>query len=230
MMIESPIAPDQIIREYGTLVSSICRRMIQDEDTAKDAAQEVWIEVVKSLPSFQGKSKLSTWIYTIAYRVVMNFTRQERQYSTTFLHDYFRGGEREIPEKRHEDKEEWVKEMCDKCLTGMLHCLDNETRMAYIFREMAHLSYADIAHILEKDETAVRKSVSRSRRKLRNFLNNECVLFNPAGRCRCRMKRWVQEIRLPEAYQKLRTTVHRINIMQESERVLPRKNYWEQEL
>jgi hypothetical protein len=32
---------DQIIHEYGTVVSSICRRMIQDEDTAKDAAQKV---------------------------------------------------------------------------------------------------------------------------------------------------------------------------------------------
>ena len=124
--------PDQIIAEYGPLVSSICRRMIQDEDIAKDAAQEVWMAVVKSLPSFQGKSKLSTWIYTIAYRVVMNFAKQERQYSTKFLRDYFRSGEREILHERTDDKEAWVKEMCDKCLTGMLHCLDNETRMAYI--------------------------------------------------------------------------------------------------
>jgi RNA polymerase sigma-70 factor (ECF subfamily) len=64
---------DRIIHEYGTLVSSMCRRMIQDEDTAKDAAQEVWMAVIKSLPSFQGKSKISTWIYTIAYRVIRNF-------------------------------------------------------------------------------------------------------------------------------------------------------------
>jgi len=218
--------PDQIIVEYGPLVSSICRRMIQDEDIAKDAAQEVWMAVVKSLPSFQGKSKLSTWIYTIAYRVVMNFAKQERLYSTAFLRDYFRSGERDIPQEHTDDKETWVKEMCDKCLTGMLHCLDNETRMAYIFRDMAQLPYADIAHILEKDEAAVRKMISRSRRKLRNFLNNECALFNPDGNCQCRMKRWLQEVHLSEEYQKLRKTVHRINILRESEQILPRKNYW----
>jgi RNA polymerase sigma-70 factor (ECF subfamily) len=211
---------DQIIHEYGPLVWSICRRMIQDEDTAKDAAQEVWIEVVKSLPSFQGKSKLSTWLYTIAYRVVMNFAKQERQYSTRFLREYFHSGEREIPDERSDDKEQWVKEMCDKCLTGMLHCLDNQTRMAYILRDMAQLPYADIAHILKKDEAAVRKMISRSRRKLRNFLNNECALFHPGGNCQCRMKRWVKEIKLPEEYQKLRKTVHRINILRESEQIL----------
>lgn len=226
-MKEFPMPPEQIIREYGPLVSSICRRMIQDEETAKDAAQEVWIEVVNSLPSFQGKSKLSTWLYTIAYRVVMNFARQERQYSTRFLREYFRSGdERELPQERQENKEEWVKEMCDKCLTGMLHCLDNEARMAYIFRDMTRLSYSDIAYILGKDEAAIRKMLSRSRRKLRNFLNNECALFNPDGNCQCRMKRWVKEIELPQEYQKLRHTVQRINLLCESEQVLPRKNYW----
>lgn len=213
---------EQIIEEYGPLVWSICRRMIQDEEVAKDAAQEVWIEVVKSLPSFRGDSKPSTWLYTIAYRVVMNFAKQERQYSTRFLRQYFRSGEREIPDDRRESaaKEAWVKEMCDKCLTGMLHCLDNQTRMAYIFREMAQLPYTDIARILQKDEAAVRKMISRSRRKLRHFLNNECALFNPDGNCQCRMKRWVEEIHLPDEYQKIRQTVHRMNILRESEEIL----------
>jgi RNA polymerase sigma-70 factor (ECF subfamily) len=91
---------------------------------------------------------------------------------------------------------------------------------------MAQLPYADIAHILEKDEAAIRKMISRSRRKLRNFLRNECALFNPEGNCQCRMKRWVQDVNLPEEYQKLRKAVHRVNILRESEQILPRKNYW----
>lgn len=217
---------DQLIHEYGTMVSSMCRRMIQNEDTAKDVAQEVWIAVIKSLPSFQGKSKVSTWIYTIAYRVIIDFAQKERRYSTRFLRDTFRNGEFELPDDRHEEKETWTKEMCDKCLTGMLHCLDNETRMAYIFREMAQVPYAEIARILERDEAAIRKMISRSRRKLRHFLRNECALFHPGGTCQCRMKRWVQEVNLPEEYRKLRKTVHRINILRESEQILPRKNYW----
>jgi RNA polymerase sigma-70 factor (ECF subfamily) len=221
-------APEAIINDYGRLVSSICRRMIQDEETARDAAQEVWLAVMKSLPTFKGEAKLSTWIYTIAYRVVSRHARRERQYSTRYLRDYFRAGEIELPAQGPDfEQARWVREMCDKCLTGILHCLDNESRIAYIFRDMAHLSYAEIARILDKDEPAVRQNISRARRKLRHFLNNECALFNPQGTCRCRMKKHVTQVQLPQEYEKLRRTVQSVNLYRESETILPGKNYWE---
>lgn len=223
-------ALEEIIYDYGLMVSSICRRMIQDPVVAEDAAQEVWLAVMKSLPTFRGQSKVSTWIYAITSRVVMNFARKERQYSTRFLRDYFHGETRPLPQASNFDKGLWVKEMCDKCLTGMLHCLDNDSRLAYILRDMAQLQYDEIAHILNKDEQTVRQTISRSRRKLRNFLKDECTLFNPGGSCRCRMKRWVQEVELPQEYQKLRETVHTVNILRESETILPGKNFWQKYL
>jgi len=223
-------ALEEIIHAYGRMVSSICRRMIQDETVAEDAAQEVWLAVMKSLPTFKGQSKLSTWIYTITTRVVMNFARNERQHSTRFLRNYFYGETRPLPQESGFDKELWVKEMCDKCLTGMLHCLDNESRLAYIFREMAQLPYDEIAPILNKDEQTIRQTISRSRRKLRNFLKDECALFNPNGSCRCRMKRWVQEVELPQEYQKLRQTVYTVSILRESETILPGKDFWQKYL
>ena len=113
--------PDsQLVNDYGSMVSAICRRMIQDEEIARDAAQEIWLEVTESLPSFQGRSKFSTWLYTIASRVTMRYAKQERIYSTKYLRDYFRGGERDIPDDMDIDRKIWVKEMCDKCLTGTL--------------------------------------------------------------------------------------------------------------
>ena len=44
------------------------------------------------------------------------------------------------------------------------------------------------------------------------------------------MRRWVDEIELPAEYQRLRRTVHRLNLYRESEALLPRKNYWEKYL
>jgi RNA polymerase sigma-70 factor (ECF subfamily) len=40
---------DDIAQEYGKLVSSVCRRMITDEDIARDAAQQVWVEMIKNI-------------------------------------------------------------------------------------------------------------------------------------------------------------------------------------
>ena len=220
---------DDIARDYSRMVSTVCRRMILDAETARDAAQQVWTEIVKSYPSFRGESKISTWIYTITRRAALEFARNERTITTRFLRSYSLQEEFQ-PAATATDPERvlWVKEMCDKCLTGMLHCFDNEARLAFIFRNIVELSYQDIAEILEKDEAAVRQMISRSRKRLLSFMTDKCILSNPDnGNCRCRMTTWVRKIDLVKEYEKIRTTVRRVNLFKESELVLPRKNYWE---
>ena len=66
----APPQPAAVVEQYGRLVSSICWRMTQDQEAAREAAQEVWLAVLEGLPGFRGDSALSTWIYTIARRVV----------------------------------------------------------------------------------------------------------------------------------------------------------------
>lgn len=219
-----------MVEEYGKMVSAICRKMLQNNEIAEDAAQEVWVEVVKSYPQFDNRSKFSTWLYTITHRVVMRYAADERTYSTRFLRSYFHGEEYEAPVEIDYDHALWVKEMCDKCLTGILHCLDNEARIAYLFRDIAGVSYPEIAAILAKDELTIRQVISRSRRKLKNFLSDECLLYNPEGSCRCRMRKLVEKIDLPANYEKIRASVNQINFFRKSEQVLPGKNYWEKYL
>jgi RNA polymerase sigma factor (sigma-70 family) len=221
----SSITIEYIIENYGGMIASICRRMIQNRETAEDALQEVWIEVNKSLKTFRGESKVTTWLYTIASRVVMRLARDEHKYSTRFLSSYFHGDDIALPEHEDFDKQLWVREMCDKCLTGTLHCLDNESRLAYILRDINLVPYAEIAEILERDEAGVRKMISRSRNKLRNFLNDECILKNPDSKCKCRMGKWVKEVHLQEEYHKLRQVVNKINFYRASEITLMQKNY-----
>lgn len=219
-VINNNLTIDYIIENYGKMVNSICRRMIQNRDTVEDAVQEVWLEVNKSLKSFRGEAKVSTWLYKITSRVVMRMAKEEHKYSTHFLSNYFHGEDIEVPQYQDFDKNLWVREMCDKCLTGTLHCLDNETRLAYILRDINMLSYSEIGEIFEKDETSIRKMVSRARNKLRNFLNDECILKNPDSKCKCRMSKWVKEVHLDEEYEKLRKTVYRVNFYRASEILL----------
>lgn len=220
---------DEVIREYGPLITSICRRLIQEPELARDAAQEVWVQVIKSAPSFKGESKLSTWIYTIAYRVARDYSIKERIYSIRLLRDYFhRGGEPTYQgDSQEPEKAYWVKEMCDRCLTGILHCLEPEARIIYVFKDIAGLSYSEIAEVVEKDETTVRQIVSRTRRKLANFMKDECMLFNPEGKCRCRMKTHINNTSLAEEYRKIKNVLNRVNAFQRFEKMFPKKDYWE---
>ncbi len=212
---EATLSPETLVTQYGRLVDAVCHRMIRDPEAARDAAQEAWAQVLKSLPSFRGRAKLSTWIFTIVRRAA----RREQVYSTRFLREHFHGDTIPAPSEDPHMRGVWVRQMCDQCLTGILHCLDADARLAYVLREIAELGYPDLARVLGRDEQATRQVVSRARGRLRRFLNSECGLQD-AGACRCRMRPWVQEADLPAQYEKLRTVVHRARVYKESETLL----------
>ncbi len=225
-MINNEMLLNEIITEYGPMVSSVCRRMISDRNLAEDASQEVWIQIVKSLDSFKGDSKLSTWIYSIASRVVIKLSKKEKVYSTRFLSNVFSLDKFEIPDEVDFDKAMWIKDMCNKCLTGILHCLDNESRLIYLLRDVIHLEYNEIAVIFNKKVASIRKTISRVRDKLKNFLNNECILYNPSGNCSCRMKNHVEDIKLKDEFNKIVSLKEEVDIFVKSESIFPNKNFW----
>ena len=102
------LTKEEITKEYRGLVSAVSHRMIQNPEIAKDAAQEAWMEILKNLNTFKGESKISTWIYTIASRVIFRQAKNEKVYSTRYLSEYFRNGERESPFKKEADKRRYL--------------------------------------------------------------------------------------------------------------------------
>jgi RNA polymerase sigma-70 factor (ECF subfamily) len=203
--------PAAVVEQYGRLVSSICWRMTRDQDAAR----------------FRGESSLSTWIYTIARRVVGRYAQARRTDSMRMLAvAYEADGELPPPDVPDLDHDLWVREMCDLCLSGMLQCLDPDVRLAYLLREVAELDYDDVALVLEVQPDAARQMVSRARRKLNRFMSGHCALANPTGPCRCRMRRRVEGIDLPAQYTALRRTMHGARVIRESEQVLPPKDFW----
>jgi RNA polymerase sigma-70 factor (ECF subfamily) len=201
--------------------------MTRDEEAAREAAQEVWVAVLEGLDGFRGDSSLSTWIYSIAWRVVGRYAQAQRTYSTRFLSAFFEGGEEpQLPAGTDVEHEVWVRSMCDRCLCGIAQCLEPDVRLAYLLRDVADLDYADVAQVLEVESDAARQMVSRARRKLNRFLSGHCSLADPSGPCRCRMRRHVAAIDLPAEYRRLRRTAGRARVFKESEQVLPTRDYW----
>lgn len=218
---------EELIKDFGPLVSKICRRMISDKAAAEDAAQEVWMEIIKSLPTFQGKSKLSTWIFTIARRTVARYAQKEMTYTRQMVNSFFNLDEIPCPHSSLPEKKAWVKESCDNCFTAGYHCLSNEARLEKILKDIAGLSFEEIARILDKDVQSIRKSVVRSRAKLKNFLTKDCAILNPEGTCRCRIKKVVYELDLNAEYQKLRVQMKNQILPKIMEQFTPKINYWE---
>jgi RNA polymerase sigma factor (sigma-70 family) len=222
----SGIDVQQLIKDLGPKISSLSHRMILNRDVAKEAAQEVWYEVIKSLDSFEGRSSISTWVYTIARRTILNYAQKERSFSKTEFDHHF--NKSEIPYDGDENgRPDWVKEKCDYCLTAFCHCLSSESRLTFLFKDLAALSYEEISKIMEMSEVNVRKISSRSKSKVENFMNENCFLYNPDGNCKCRIKKEILKIDLQKEYEKCRKIVGLADFFIKFEKELPRKNYWE---
>lgn len=215
----------EIIEKYGTLVSSLSHRMIQNKEIAQEAAQEAWFEIIKSIDSFHGQSELSTWIYTVCKRTILRYLHNERTATMAELEAF-----RNLPEIEYndagKDEREWVKERCDWCLTAQNHCLNNDARMIFTFRITLGLSYKEISRIMDITEDNVRQIASRSINKITGFMTNTCPLYNPQGTCKCRICKPVASLDLSKEYTSLQKIIRLVDVYQRLDKELPRKNYW----
>jgi RNA polymerase sigma-70 factor (ECF subfamily) len=223
--------PELIYRQYAQSVSRLCGRMIRNRETARDTAQEIWFEILKSLPDWTGRSSIGTWVWTIAHRTVWKHLRREKVYSTRFMAELFAvreaDGLDEMDRIPVEDRQAWIRLECDECLTGILHCVQNDDRFIYLLRTLARLGFGEIAAVMESNETTVRQSHNRARRKLNHFLNAQCLLYNPDGQCRCKMKAPIKAVEKSAEYRKVRELSKRILFMEAAESFHPPKEYWQ---
>lgn len=66
-----------IVDKYKDMVFTLCIRMLSAETEAEEAAQDVFVKIYKSINSFQGSSKFSTWIYRITYNHCISVIRKK---------------------------------------------------------------------------------------------------------------------------------------------------------
>ncbi len=216
----------QIIKYFGPKISSLSHKMILNKEVAKEAAQEVWYEIIKSLDSYKGYSSISTWIYIITKRIIIKYSKKEKTFSSSEIFENFKKPEIHytgIEEKRLD----WVKEKCDFCLTAFCHCLNNESRLIFLFRKLVGLSYVEISKIIGLSENNIRKILSRSKHKVKNFMNENCFLFNRNADCKCRIKKEILKLDLNKEYEKYKKVINLADFYKKFEKELPRKNYWE---
>jgi RNA polymerase sigma-70 factor (ECF subfamily) len=61
----------ELVDRYKRMVYNLVDRIVCDPNVTDDVAQEVFVKVHRGLPAFRGASRLSTWIYRIAYRTCL---------------------------------------------------------------------------------------------------------------------------------------------------------------
>ncbi|GAB4026964.1 RNA polymerase sigma factor [Spirosoma gilvum] len=67
-----------LVDRYKHMAYTIALRVMRNAEDAEDVAQEGFVKAYQQLHRFEGKSKFSTWLYTIVYRVAVTKLEQQR--------------------------------------------------------------------------------------------------------------------------------------------------------
>ncbi|MEM6687192.1 MAG: sigma-70 family RNA polymerase sigma factor, partial [Bacteroidota bacterium] len=70
-------AYSRLIDEYQQRIFHTCLSFVPNKEDAEDVAQEVFVEIFRSIHKFKGNSKLSTWIYRISTNKSLEFIRKK---------------------------------------------------------------------------------------------------------------------------------------------------------
>lgn len=70
----------QVIKENRNLIFKVCYSYCRDQENRKDLEQEILFQLWKSFEKFDGRVKISTWIYRIALNTAISFFRNDHKH------------------------------------------------------------------------------------------------------------------------------------------------------
>src|SRR6266436_6186889 len=187
-------ALEKLILRHQAWIYNIAVRMVFRPHDAEEVTQEVLVKVITRLGTFKGESSFRTWLYRIAANHVLNMKRRSAETKLTTFADYGAAIERtpdlDLPDRTSVPVELpiLVEEAKNGCTMGMLLCLDRKQRLIFTLGEILGVSDAVGAEVLEMTPENFRQCLTRARRDLHSFMNNQCGLVNKNNPCRCPKK------------------------------------------
>jgi RNA polymerase sigma-70 factor (ECF subfamily) len=225
-----PLDPDDVIRDYGPLLSRIARQFYRTAESARDALQEAWVEVLRSLPQYRGESSPQTWIYRVAWRRMLAYRTEERRETLRQIRERYDTEQLPASPQHEGEARLWIESVCRNCMTGVLHCLSSDQRLTFLFRQIAGLGVRDTAAILETTESNVRQLFHRARRILAQFLTEDCAYSGPSAHCRYGADPVIHSTGLHAEFARLGAFSSRVAAYRAAKGIFPAKNEWERYL
>lgn len=178
-----------LVRRLQDPMYRLALRFLGNPHDAQDATQEILIRVVTRLGSFEGRSKFTTWAYTVATRSLLRTKKRFVESSVQGPEQFAAFLDAGMGDTDPTIEEAEYRLMCDEvrisCTYGMLLCVSRDLRAAYLLADVIGLTDVEGAEVLECSREAFRQRVSRARRTIRHVIDNRCGLVDPANPCRC---------------------------------------------
>ena len=153
---------DGVMRAFELLVlrhqESVARfvwKVVPNEQDREEVCQDVFVKLYQKLDQFRFDAKFTTWLYRVAYRTAIAFTRKKRLDTESYKDEF-------TAESNHENDSRQVAKILDKHIAG----LKLEERTAVTLHYLQELSIEEISDIVERPTGTIKSMLHRIRQKL----------------------------------------------------------------
>lgn len=168
----SETAFSELVENYKRQVINTCYGLVHNTEDAEDIAQDVFIEVFRSVGNFRAESKISTWLYRIAVNRSLNHIRDNKK------RKWFQSFDDVVKEKnahlQHQASENPGIELENLQRATILHeaisSLPENQKTAFTLNKYEDLSYKEIAEIMDTSVSSVESLIHRAKMGLQKKL------------------------------------------------------------
>jgi RNA polymerase sigma factor (sigma-70 family) len=141
-----------------------CCTMLGEEQTARDAVQDIFIKVALNLSKFNDKSSFSTWLYSVTYNFCIDVIRKRKKLSIIYDEDMsdYKVADEEIADSV-------LLDMKYLDLERILALMPPGDRAILLMKYQDGLQIKEIADMLGRTESAIKMQILRAKMKAESF-------------------------------------------------------------
>jgi len=177
-----PRAFDTLINRYKDRIYNAAYRFLGNHEEAADLCQEVFVRAYRAIDGFEGKAKVSTWLYSITLNLCRNRVRDSKRkgrdkgVSLELLQERSPGRTDNFAGGGTSPSDNAVRAELETALHACLEALPDHYRMTFVLRTYEDLAYDEIAEAMGCPSGTVKSRLNQARRLLKNCLTEHEVL------------------------------------------------------
>ena len=166
---------EELVRRYSGPLYAFILRMVGRSEDADDLTQDVFVQLLKSLPGARSDMPLRPWVYVIARNKCLDHLKRKRAltFSSLATEDLHAA-----VEERVEDGEPLPEELAERAdlreiLEAAIATLPPRYRTVVALRYSTDLTFGEIGQVLSLPENTVKTHFQRAKRMLRAALKEK---------------------------------------------------------
>lgn len=170
-------AYQRLVADHGGRLLAVARRILRNEDDARDALQEAFLQAFRALPRFEGHARISTWLHRIVVNAALMKIRSKKAHPEEpiepLLPTFQEDGHATVEFRPWEGGADVLLERTETraLVRASIDRLPSTYRNILILRDIEELDTAEVAEMLGITANAVKIRLHRARQALRGLLD-----------------------------------------------------------